>query len=137
MVSSITWLLVRTSPFEVMIIPVPATWPPGDAVSAVMSTIAESSLATVASESAPPLDAGPPPLLLAPPVPVDPPDGDVVEGAEADVVVSAHAVPPPAPTQAIAKTARAVRRNPEPPREGCGAGGQLGGPHCGYDDQGP
>src|SRR5580704_11986988 len=133
-VSSITWLLVSTSPFEVMTIPVPATWPPGEAVSAVMSTIAESSLATVAAESGPLFVGALPPVLPSPPVPVDPPDGDVGEWVEIDAVVNAHAVPPPAPTQAIAKPASAVRRSPEPPRPRCGAGGQLGGPHCGLDD---
>jgi len=51
------------------------------------------------------------------------------------VVVSAQAVPPPAPTHAIAKTASAVRRSPEPPRGRGAAGGPLGGPHCGSDDQ--
>src|ERR1700730_4029960 len=137
MVLAITWLLVRTSPFEVMIIPVPATWPPPPATSPVMSTIAESSFAMVAAERLLPVAGTLPPLLglkVDPPGPVEPPGCDPFEGFEIDAVVSAQAVPPPAPTQATAKSASAVRRNPEPP-ERCGAGGQLGGPHCGLDDQ--
>jgi hypothetical protein len=99
--------------------------------------MAESSLAMVVAESVPPVEGTLPPLFVAPPVPVEPPAGSVGEGVVTDVVVSAQAVPPPAPTQAIAKTASAVRRNPEPPRPRCGAGGQLGGPHWGSDDHWP
>ena len=61
-------------------------------------------------------------------------DGDPREW-EIDAVVSAQAVPPPAPTQAMAKAASAVRRNPDAARDACGVGGQLGGPHWGSDDQ--
>jgi hypothetical protein len=129
-----TWLLVSTRPFELMIIPVPATSPPGDAVPAVMSTIAESILATVAAEMVPPVEGTVPPVLGVVLVPVEPPGSDPFEVLEIDAVVSAQAVPPPAPTQAIAKAASAVRRNPAP-RGRWGVGGQLGGPQWGSADQ--
>jgi hypothetical protein len=100
--------------------------------------MAESSFAIVSAESAPPFDGTLPPvfgaLFVAPPVPVEPPGCVPVELLDIDAVVSAQAVPPPAPTQAMAKTASAVRRNPEP-RGRCAAGGQAGGPHWGSDDQ--
>ena len=76
--------------------------------------------------------------LLEPVGPVEPPAGSEPFGVvETEDVVSAQAVPPPAPTHAIAKTASAVRRNPDATARRCGAGGQLGGPHCGLDDQWP
>ena len=55
---STTWLLVRTSPDELMIIPVPAAAPP-DASVVLMSTIAGSILAAMADALAlPPVDPG-------------------------------------------------------------------------------
>jgi hypothetical protein len=105
-----------------------------------MSTIEESSFAIVAAESGA-LEVTPFGVLEplgAAPVPVDPPAGSDPFGVvETEEVVSAHAVPPPAPTQAMAKTASAVRRNPEPRGDRCGAGGQLGGPHWGLEVQWP
>src|ERR1022692_2185286 len=137
--SSMTWLLVSTRPFEVMIIPVPATWPLPAAVSALMSTTAESMLAMVAAESAPPVEGTLLPVLGVLPMLFEPPEGDdpLGVGEVIEAVVSAHAVPPPAPTHTIAKAASAVRRKPEPPRRFCEVGGQLGGPHSGSDDHGP
>jgi hypothetical protein len=71
------------------------------------------------------------------PVPVEPPEGVDPLGVREviDAVVSAHAVPPPAPTHAIAKAASAVRRRPDRPRLPCRVCGQLGGPQWGSDDQ--
>jgi len=121
-----------------MIIPVPATSPLPAASSAVMSTNAESIFATVAAEIEPvdglvlPMLGVFPVLFEFPGVRVDPFD----DGVEAEVVVSAQAVPPPAPTQMIAKAASAVRRSPELPFGRCGVDGQLGGPHWGSNDQG-
>jgi hypothetical protein len=105
-----------------------------------MSTIEESSFAIAAAESGA-LDVTPFGVLLAPlgaaPVPVDPEGSDPFGVMATEDVVSAQAVPPPAPTQATAKIASAVRRNPEVRGDRCGAGGQLGGPHWGLEDQWP
>src|SRR5580700_2755972 len=102
-----------------------------------MSTMEESSFAIAAAESGA-LEVVPFGVLLEPVGPVDPPAGSDPFGVVAtEDVVSAHAVPPPAPTQATAKTASAVRRNPDPRGDRCGAGGQLGGPHCGLEVQWP
>jgi hypothetical protein len=102
-----------------------------------MSTNAESIFATVAAEMEPVDGFGLTKLGMFP-VPFEFPGStvDPLEGLEADVVVSAHAVPPPAPTHAIAKTASAVRRSPELPLGRWGVEGQVGGPHWGSNDHG-
>src|SRR5450432_1276061 len=133
MVWSMTWLLVRTRPPDVMIIPVPATSPFLLAVSALISTTDCSIFATVALEIVPPLpelDPVPglsPVLLGASPVPAVP--SDAVAGCVMEASVSAHAVPPPAPTHRIANPARSRRRIPGERDSLKVAGGHGGGPH--------
>src|ERR1700693_2568502 len=129
---SITWLLVRTSPDEVMTIPVPATLPLWLAVVALMSTVAASTLATAASEAEIPLPVGallgaPPPLL---------PDGRLaVDGWVRVALVTAQAVPPPAPRHTTASPAMRNRRTElERPRPDVD-GGHCGGPQSGCADQ--
>src|ERR1700719_3038690 len=86
---SITWLLVRNSPDEVMTMPVPATVPLPLAVEASMSTVAASTFATAVFEAEAPLPEGallgaPPPLLT---------DGRLaVDGCVSVALVRAQAV---------------------------------------------
>jgi len=125
-------LLVRTSPDDVMTIPVPATVPLWDAVVALMSTVAASTFATAASEAEIPLLVG---ALLGAPPSMFPGGRLAVDGCVRVAVVRAHAVPPPAPRQTTARPAMRTRRRererPDPEVEG----GHDGGPQSGWADQ--
>jgi hypothetical protein len=112
-----------------MIIPVPATWPLPVAVVALISTVAASTLAIAALDAAVPLLVGALPLG-APPL-FEPPAGRLaVEGWVSVALVTAQAVPPPAPRQTTASPAiRSLRSELErPPPEP--VGGHGGGPHA-------